>query len=60
MNATKYYGATYSTENWNHGELQHVFEVAPDWDGHRFHGYCKVSEEEAQEFFGTTPEKDAT
>lgn len=36
----KYYGATYSTEKWNFGEILSTFEVDADWQGFRYHGYC--------------------
>ena len=41
----KYYGATYSCESHNFGEIIAVFEVPADWDGYRFHGYCWCPEE---------------
>ena len=36
----KYYGATYSTESHNFGEIIDIFPVEADWDGFRYHGYC--------------------
>jgi hypothetical protein len=45
------YGATYSTDPDNFGEITHVFEVDPDWQGYRFHGYCKPTQEEVEAFF---------
>lgn len=41
----KFYGATYSTDAHNFGEIIAVFEVAADWDGYRFHGYCWAPED---------------
>ena len=38
-----YFGATYSTEAHNFGELMSVFVVDADWEGYRFHGYCVPS-----------------
>lgn len=35
-----YYGATYSTDRENFGEITSIFVVGADWDGYRFHGYC--------------------
>jgi hypothetical protein len=39
----RYYGATYSTDAHDFGEIISVFEVDADWDGYRFHGYCRLS-----------------
>lgn len=36
----RWFGATYSTDSWNFGEITSVFEVSSDWDGWRYHGYC--------------------
>jgi hypothetical protein len=41
-----YYGATYSTDPESFGEITVIFEVAADWDGYRFHGYCVPTSEE--------------
>ena len=41
----KFYGATYSTESYNFGEIIAVFEVSADWDGYKFHGYCWAPQE---------------
>lgn len=38
-----HFGATYSTESHNFGEITSVFVVDADWDGYRFHGYCRPS-----------------
>ena len=39
------YGATYQKED---GEIviTGVFPVDPDWDGYRFHGYCRPTVDE--------------
>ena len=34
-----HYGATYETGREGFGEITSIFEVAPDWEGYRFHGY---------------------
>ena len=41
----KKYGATYIIED---GQLviTNVFPVSEDWDGYRYHGYCRPTEEE--------------
>jgi len=44
------FGATYSTESHNFGEIISVFPVDADWDGYRFHGYCLPSAEEIKAF----------
>jgi len=41
-----YFGATYSTDPENFGEITAIFEVAADWDGYRFHGYCVPTSDE--------------
>lgn len=43
------YGATYSTEKHNFGEIQTVFSVSDDWKGYEFHGYKLANEEEVRE-----------
>jgi len=48
----KTYGATYSTETHNFGEIIAVFEVEPDWQGFRFHGYCTPSSDDVAKYFG--------
>ncbi len=45
------YGATYTFEN-GESVITHVFPVPDDWDGHNFNGYCKISAEEAEDWFG--------
>jgi hypothetical protein len=52
MNKEKFYGATYSVEKDSFGEITGVFEVEPDWDGFRFHGYCRPSQAEIDLFMG--------
>ena len=53
MNETTYYGATYCTESGkDFGKITAIFEVASDWDGYRFHGYCTPSAEDVAAFFG--------
>lgn len=53
MNETTYYGATYCTESGeDFGKITAIFEVAADWDGYRFHGYCTPSAEDVAAFFG--------
>ena len=39
------YGATYTIED---GQLviTNVFPVSDDWDGYRFHGYCRPTADE--------------
>jgi hypothetical protein len=41
------YGATYTIED---GQLviTNIFLVPDDWDGYRFHGYCRPTVEEIQ------------
>jgi hypothetical protein len=46
-----YYGATYSTNPESFGKIISVFEVSPDWNGFQFHGYCRPTFEEVEEFF---------
>jgi hypothetical protein len=41
-----YYGATYSIDPENFGEITAIFEVNANWDGYRFHGYCVPTSEE--------------
>lgn len=41
----KHYGATYSIDAWNFGEIIEIFEVPADWQGFRHHGYCWCPEE---------------
>jgi len=41
-----YYGATYSTDFENFGEIIAIFEVDANWDGYLFHGYCVPTSEE--------------
>ena len=41
-----HYGATYSTDSENFGEITSIFEVDANWDGYRFHGYCVPTAEE--------------
>lgn len=36
----QYYGATYTIEN-DELEVTSVFPVDADWDGYKFHGYCR-------------------
>ncbi len=50
--AATQYGATYSTEPDNFGQITSVFTVSEDWDGYRFHGYCLPTQEDVAEFFG--------
>ena len=38
--SVKYWGATYSTDAWNFGEITSIFVVPEDWEGYRHHGYC--------------------
>ena len=53
MNETTYYGATYCTESGeDFGKITAIFEVADNWDGYRFHGYCRPSAEDVAAFFG--------
>ncbi len=41
MSGEQSYGATYCTEvTEDFGKITAIFEVAADWDGYRFHGYC--------------------
>ena len=47
------FGATYSTEKENFGEILAVFEVPADWQGYRFHGYCWPSQKEVDAFFAS-------
>ena len=47
----KHYGAAYSTYPDTFGEIVEIFEVPSDWDGYRFHGYCRPTAEEVKEFF---------
>lgn len=42
------YGATYSTDPDTFGEITNVFPVPDDWDGYRFHGYCRPTADEIQ------------
>ena len=42
------YGATYSIED-DQLVITHVFPVDADWDGYRFHGYCRPTAEEIAE-----------
>ena len=46
---TVLYGATYSTDEHNFGEIVNVFEVDADWEGYRFHGYCRLTASEVAE-----------
>jgi hypothetical protein len=49
----RFYGATYSTDPGpDFGRITSVFEVEADWDGYRFHGYCRATPEEFAEYFG--------
>ena len=50
------YGATYSTDAENFGEILEIFPVEDDWQGFRFHGYCWPSQQDLDNFFqGETP-----
>ena len=40
------FGATYSTDTANFGEIISVFPVPADWQGFRHHGYCWASDDE--------------
>ena len=44
------FGATYSTEAHNFGTITSIFVVDDDWDGYRFHGYCRPSVDEVARF----------
>lgn len=46
-----YYGATYSTDPDTFGEITAIFNVEPEWDGYRYHGYCRPTPEEVAAFF---------
>lgn len=45
------YGATYSTNPDTFGVITNVFPVEPEWDGYRYHGYCRPTPEEVAAFF---------
>ena len=47
------YGATYSTERENFGEITHVFPVDDDWQGYTFHGYCWASPSDVAVFYAS-------
>ena len=44
-NIMKNYGATYTIEN-DVLVITNVFPVSEDWDGYRFHGYCRPTVDE--------------
>lgn len=46
-NIMQNYGALYAIED-DQLVIKKVFPVAPDWDGYRFHGYCRPTIEEIQ------------
>ena len=50
MEEAMFFGATYSTESHNFGEINHIFVVDADWDGYRFHGYCVPTAAEVAAF----------
>ena len=51
---TTNYGATYCTESGaDFGKITHVFPVAADWDGYRYHGYCIPTSDEVSTFMST-------
>ena len=52
MEQVEYFGATYSTDPDNFGEITAVFQVDEGWDGWRFNGYCRPTPEEVRLFFG--------
>lgn len=49
------YGATYSTHPDTFGVITAIFPVPPEWDGYRYHGYCRPTPEEVAAFLSSTP-----
>ena len=49
---SEFFGGTYEFVD-GVSVLTNVFPVESDWEGYRFNGYCKVSKEEAAEFFAS-------
>lgn len=50
MQDEKFYGAKYSTKPYNFGRIEYIFEVGPDWQGYRYHGYCIPTKLEVAEW----------
>ena len=49
MHTTQQYGATYTIDENGETVIGSVFPVDPDWEGYRFHGYCRPSKEDIRQ-----------
>ena len=53
MKTTQNFGATYNTTpGEDFGEITSIFLVDVDWDGYKYHGYCRPNAQELQVYFG--------